>query len=63
MGKQDGKLRNSRVRDYHEPIVMLNYGFDISSNTKLAAAASFRFGKNGYSALTWPDGPDPRPDY
>ena len=29
---------------------MLNYGFDISSNTKLAAAASFRFGKNGYSA-------------
>jgi len=51
VGKQDGKLRNSRVRDYHEPIVMLNYGFDISSNTKLAAAASFRFGKNGYSAL------------
>ena len=63
VGKQDGKLRNSRVRDYHEPIVMLNYGFDISSNTKLAAAASFRFGKNGYSALTWTDGPDPRPDY
>ena len=26
VGKQDGKLRNSRVRDYHEPIVMLNYG-------------------------------------
>lgn len=63
VGKQDGKLRNSRVRDYHEPIVMLNYGVDISSNTKLAAAASFRFGKNGYSALTWTDGPDPRPDY
>ena len=63
VGKQAGKLRNSRVRDYHEPIVMLNYGFDISSNTKLAAAASFRFGKNGYSALTWTDGPDPRPDY
>ena len=63
VGKQDGKLRNSRVRDYHEPIVMLNYGFDISSSTKLAAAASFRFGKNGYSALTWTDGPDPRPDY
>ena len=63
VGKQDGKLRNSRVRDYHEPIVMLNYGFDISSNTKLAAAASFRFGKNGYSALTWNAGADPRGDY
>ena len=63
VGKQAGKLRNSRVRDYHEPIVMLNYGFDISSNTKLAAAASFRFGKNGYSALTWNAGADPRGDY
>ncbi len=63
VGRQNGKLRNTRVRDYHEPIVMLNYGFDISSSTKLQAAASFRFGKNGYSALTWTDGPDPRPDY
>lgn len=63
VGRQAGKLRNTRVRDYHEPIVMLNYGFDISANTKFTAAASFRFGKNGYSALTWMDGDDPRPDY
>lgn len=63
VGRQAGKLRNTRVREYHEPIVMLNYGFDISSSTKLQAAASFRFGQNGYSALTWTDGPDPRPDY
>lgn len=63
VGRQEGKLRNSRVRDYHEPIAMVNYGFDISDRTKLSAAASFRFGKNGYSALTWNDGPDPRPDY
>lgn len=63
VGRQMGKMRNTRVRDYHEPIVMLNYGFDIDANTKLAAAVSFRFGKNGYSALTWMDGPDPRPDY
>ena len=26
-------------------------------------ATSLRFGKNGYSALTWYAGPDPRPDY
>ncbi len=63
VGHQAGKLRNTRVRTYHEPIVMLNYGYDISANTKLQAAASLRFGKNGYSALTWNDGPDPRPDY
>jgi len=63
VGRQNGKLRNTRVRDYHEPIAMLNYGFDISDRTKLSAAASLRFGKNGYSALSWMNGDDPRPDY
>ena len=63
VGYQNGKLRNTRVRNSHEPIVMLNYFFDISENTRLTAATSLRFGKNGYSALTWKDGPDPRPDY
>ncbi|MBQ5395048.1 MAG: hypothetical protein IIU62_08440, partial [Alistipes sp.] len=46
-----------------EPIVMLNYKFDISDRSKLDIATSFRFGRNGYSALTWQNGPDPRPDY
>ncbi len=63
MGRQAGKLRNSRVRNYHEPIAMLTYGFDISDRTKLSATASVRFGKNGYSALSWMNGDDPRPDY
>lgn len=62
-GWQDGKRRNARVRDYHEPIVVLNYKFDITDRTRLDVATSFRFGKNGYSALTWQNGPDPRPDY
>lgn len=63
VGFQDGKLRNTRVRRTHEPIVMLNYIFDISDKTRLTAATSLRFGFNGYSALTWKDGADPRPDY
>ena len=63
VGRQNGKLRNTRVRDYHEPIAMLNYSFDISNRTKLLAAASVRFGKNGYSSLSWMYGDDPRPDY
>lgn len=62
-GYQNGKKRNARVRDNHEPIVMLNYKFDISDRSKLDIATSFRFGRNGYSALTWQNGPDPRPDY
>lgn len=63
VGFQDGKLRNTRVRRTHEPIVMLNYIFDITEKTRLTAATSVRFGFNGYSALTWKDGADPRPDY
>ncbi|WP_295935318.1 TonB-dependent receptor [uncultured Alistipes sp.] len=62
-GWQDGKKRNARVRNNHEPIAMLNYTFDISERSKLDVATSFRFGKNGYSALTWQNGADPRPDY
>lgn len=63
VGFQDGKMRNTRVRRTHEPIVMLNYIFDISDKTRFTAATSLRFGFNGYSALTWKDGADPRPDY
>lgn len=62
-GWQDGERRNARVRNYHEPIAMLNYTYDITDRTKLDVATSFRFGQNGYSALTWYGGPDPRPDY
>ena len=63
VGYQDGKLRNTRVRRTHEPIAMLNYFFDITDKTRLSIATSMRFGFNGYSALTWKDGADPRPDY
>lgn len=62
-GWQAGKRRNARVRDYHEPLALLNYTFDITNRTQLNLATSLRFGKNGYSALTWYGGPDPRPDY
>ena len=63
VGIQDGKLRNTRVRRSHEPIAMLNYYYDINEKTRFTAATSVRFGFNGYSALTWKDGTDPRPDY
>lgn len=63
VGMQNGDIRNSRVRRMHEPIAMLNYNWQISENTNLAVATSMRFGFNGYSALTWWKGEDPRPDY
>ena len=51
-GWQDGKRRNARVRNYHEPVTMLNYTFDINDRSQLNVATSLRFGQNGYSALT-----------
>lgn len=63
LGYQDGELRNTRVKEYHEPVAMLNYSFDISDQSQLNIASSFRFGQNGYSSLTWFSGRDPRPDY
>lgn len=62
-GYQDGKIRNTRVKDYHEPLAMLNYNYQIDDYTELNVAASYRFGENGYSSLTWYGGSDPRPDY
>lgn len=63
VGLQAGDERNARVRRMHEPIAMLNYNWQISENTSLSVATSVRFGFNGYSALTWYKGEDPRPDY
>ncbi|MDR0437248.1 MAG: carboxypeptidase regulatory-like domain-containing protein [Bacteroidales bacterium] len=62
-GFQDGKIRNARMRNSHEPVIMLDYTNRISNRLRLQTAASYRFGKNGYTALDWFDAPDPRPDY
>ena len=62
-GYQDGEVRNARVRDSHEPVAMLNYSLDLNPKNKLLAGLSYRFGRNGYSALDWYDTQDPRPDY
>jgi hypothetical protein len=62
-GYQNGEVRNARVRNYHEPVVMLNYSLDINPKHKLLAGLSYRFGRNGYSAPDWYDAQDPRPDY
>jgi hypothetical protein len=62
-GYQNGKVRNARVRDSHEPVGIFNYEFTPSADTKLSVGVSYRMGRNGYSALDWYDAQDPRPDY
>ena len=62
-GYQMDKKRNARIRNFHEPIAMLQYFYTPNPTSTLMATASYRFGRNGYSALDWYDGADPRPDY
>ena len=62
-GYQAGRVRNSRVRNTHEPIAILRYDYTPSDDFKLGATVLYRFGFNGYTALDWYDAQDPRPDY
>ena len=62
-GYQNGKVRNSRVRDTHEPVFVLKYSVNPLDNLEASVTALYRTGKNGYSALDWYDSADPRADY
>lgn len=62
-GYQNGEKRNSRIRNNHKPMVMLNHYFDINSKTKLTSSVFYSFGKQGNTRLNWYDAADPRPDY
>ena len=62
-GWQDGKIRNARVRNNHEPVAVLKYSFTPTDKFMLDATLIYRTGRNEYSALDWYDAPDPRPDY
>ncbi|WP_179009279.1 TonB-dependent receptor [Winogradskyella forsetii] len=44
-GYQDGEIRNSRIREINEPILMLNHYWDISSKVKLNTNAAYQFGE------------------
>ena len=62
-GYQDGEKRNSKVKNFHEPMAILNHNWNINSKTKLSNSLAYSFGKNAYSALNWYNAADPRPDY
>lgn len=50
-GLQDGKKRNSRIKEVEEPVFMLNHYWDVSSKTKLNTNVAYQFGKLGNSRL------------
>jgi hypothetical protein len=62
-GYQNGEKRNSRIRNNHKPMIMLNHYFDINSKTKLNSSVFYTFGKQGNTRLNWYGAADPRPDY
>lgn len=62
-GKQDGEIRNSRIREVEEPIVMLNHYWDINSKTRLNTNIGYQFGKTGSSRLGYDNANNPDPTY
>ncbi len=62
-GWQEGKKRNSRVSNSHQPIIMAGHDWAISDKTLLNTALSYQFGENGGTALNWLNAGNPAGDY
>ena len=52
-GYQNGKIRNSRIREIEEPIFMLNHYWKTSKNSTLQNNVSYQFGKIGNSRIDY----------
>ncbi|WP_369793765.1 carboxypeptidase regulatory-like domain-containing protein [Sediminibacter sp. Hel_I_10] len=50
-GAQNGEIRNSRIRETNEPILMLNHYWNLSSKTKLNTNVAYQFGKTGNTRI------------
>jgi len=62
-GYQMGEKRNARVKQFHNPVFILNHFFDINDKTRLSTVAGYTFGTDEGSYLNWYNAADPRPDY
>jgi hypothetical protein len=52
-GWQDGKKRNSRIKEVEEPILILSHNWEINSKTNLNTNIGYQFGKFGNSRLAY----------
>ncbi|WP_194851695.1 carboxypeptidase-like regulatory domain-containing protein [Nonlabens antarcticus] len=50
-GIQDGKQRNSRIREINEPILMLNHYWDVEPKIQLNTNISYQFGHIGNTRI------------
>lgn len=62
-GYQQGEVRNAKVRNSHEPVLLLSHYYDITDKIKLTTTLGCSFGRTGTTALNWYNSSDPRPDY
>ncbi len=62
-GYQQGKKRNGYITNNAYPTAILSHIFSISQNTKLITSASFSYGKNKFTSVTWYDAANPNPTY
>lgn len=62
-GYQNGEKRNSRVNNYHQPMMMLTHYGVFGDNTRVTSSLAYSFGRGGNTSLNWYEAPDPRPDY
>ena len=50
-GTQNGSIRNSRIKEVSEPILMFNHYWNINESTSLQTNVSYQFGKIGNSRI------------
>lgn len=62
-GYQEGKKRNARVSNTHQPIGILRHDWKVNEKTNITTSAGIQTGRNGRTSLDWIDAPDPRPEY
>ena len=61
-GRQQGKVRNSRVRKESVPFALASFSTPIGNNTQMNIAVGGDYGLRSYSTLGWYDAMTPRPD-
>ncbi|GGG31297.1 TonB-dependent receptor [Christiangramia forsetii] len=52
-GIQDGEIRNARLREVKEPVLMLNHFWSVSEKTKLNSSISYQFGEISNSRIDY----------
>lgn len=62
-GFQDGKKRNSRVRDSEEPLLMLSHYWKVTDKTNINTNVAYQFGNIGNSRLDFIGAGNPDPTY